>query len=151
MRSSRNALRIGLLGVITVALVVSLAHNNRPAADRSAAASAPALSSGASVGEAAMRVSIDPETGALVPDHVPVSKADGDLEESLSRSTDGLIEVHHPDGSVSVDLQGRFQNASMARIDSSGKLHTTCVDHADAAQGFCDGKHAAKKPVAEEQ
>ena len=98
-----------------------------------------------------MRVSIDPETGELAPGHVPVGKAeDADLQESLNRSSEGLVEVHHPDGSVSVDLQGRFHNASMARIDSTGKLQTTCVDSQDAAHAFCDGKHVPK-PVAEER
>jgi len=142
MRAWRIALGVGLLGLTTAALVFSFWQADDPATEITAIDSTP--------GAAAMRISIDPETGALVPGKVPVAKLDAELEEALSRSGEGLVEVHHPDGSVSIDLQGRFQNASMARIDSSGKLHTTCVNSADAAHAFCNGEHAGKQE-AEEQ
>jgi hypothetical protein len=97
-------------------------------------------------GTAALRATIDPETGSLVQGHQPTLKADPELQEILSRSTEGLVPVQHPDGSVSVNLQGRFQSASMARIDSTGKLHTTCVDTPQAAEAAC--RH---EPVAKDQ
>lgn len=45
-----------------------------------------------------------------------------DLRYAISRSTDGLTEKHLPDGSVSVDLEGRFQQAIMSRVTAEGKI-----------------------------
>lgn len=153
MRSSRIALVVGLIGSITAALAYSFLQTDHPdAAITSVESTSESLdgTSTESAGTSAMRVSIDPETGGLVQSPATLSKVDDELQESLSRSTEGLVQVHHPDGSVSVNLQGRFQSASMARIDSSGKLHTTCVDNHGAANAFCDGKHD-QNPVAEER
>ena len=95
------------------------------------------------VGSAALRVAIDPETGALVPDRNPVKSLDPDLQNMLSRSSAGLTEVHHPDGHVSVDLQGRFMSASVARLDDDGQVETTCVENAPAVEDFLRGKNSA--------
>ena len=95
------------------------------------------------VGSAALRVAIDPETGSLVPDLGPVKSLDADLQNMLSRSTVGLEEIHHPDGHVSVDLQGRFMSASVARLDEEGQMETTCVESAAALEGFLQGEDTA--------
>jgi len=48
-------------------------------------------------GTAAMRVAIDPDTGLLVPAlNSPQKAVDAELSEMLSRSSEGLVEVHHP-------------------------------------------------------
>jgi len=141
MRSSRTAIVVGLIAVITAALVYSIPRPGDASLEDTG--SVEALHT--SPGSAAMRVSIDPETGELVHGQVPAGKPeDAQLQEALSRSDEGLVEVHHADGSVSIDLQGRFQNASIARIDSTGKLHTTCVDSPEAVHAFCNGQHAPK-------
>ena len=92
------------------------------------------------VGSAALRVAIDPETGALVPDLNPAKAMDADLQNMLSRSSDGLVEVTHPDGHVSVHLQGRFMSASIARIDKDGHVETTCVESNEALNDFMSGE-----------
>src|SRR4051812_23387523 len=53
-----------------------------------------------------------------------------------NKSTDGLVEVHHEDGTVSMDLQGRFQNVMMARRNDDGSISTACVDTPEAARSF---------------
>ena len=91
-------------------------------------------------GTAAMRIAIDPDTGELIPARVTANKAmDAELAEMLSTSTVGLVEVHHPDGHVSVDLQGRFMSASLARIDSDGEIEATCVETTEQAESFLSG------------
>ncbi|MFT7698207.1 MAG: hypothetical protein ACI8S7_000019 [Candidatus Krumholzibacteriia bacterium] len=97
----------------------------------------------ATPGTAAMRAAIDPETGELVtgPDALRLSNpTDADkaaaMENMLSRSTEGLEEVHHPDGRVSVHLQGRFMSASVARINEEGKVETLCTEDMKAAEDF---------------
>jgi hypothetical protein len=90
-------------------------------------------------GAAAMRVAIDPETGALV--HAPLDPAkalDPTLANMLSRSTEGLIEVHYPDGRVSVNLQGRFQSVSLARLSEAGEVEATCVEDLEQGKAFLE-------------
>ena len=58
----------------------------------------------------------------------------------LSRSTEGLEEVVHADGHVSVVLEGRFMNASVAHIGDDGAVETTCTENHDHAQHFMAGE-----------
>jgi hypothetical protein len=53
-----------------------------------------------------------------------------------NKSTDGLVEVKHEDGTVSMDLQGRFQNVMVARTNDDGSVSTACVDTPEAARSF---------------
>lgn len=61
--------------------------------------------------------------------------ADG-LKKMLNKSTEGLVEEHNADGSVSMDLQDRFQNVTIARVNADGSVSTTCVDNPKAAAKF---------------
>lgn len=54
----------------------------------------------------------------------------------VNRSIDGLVQVQRPDGSVSMDLQGRFQNVTVAKKEANGTISKSCVDNADAAAAF---------------
>ena len=74
-------------------------------------------------GQAALRATINPETGE-VEVGVATSSAplDPETANALRRDSEGLKEVVHPDGSVSVNLEGRFQSVSVAHIDENGKL-----------------------------
>lgn len=58
------------------------------------------------------------------------------LKQMLSQSTEGLVAVHHADGSVSMDLQGRFQNVLLAKKEDDGTISTACVDNVDSAAAF---------------
>jgi hypothetical protein len=49
---------------------------------------------------------------------------------AISRSFAGLVQVHHPDGSVSVDLQGRFQEFAVVHLGPDGKPVYQCLDDA---------------------
>ncbi len=61
--------------------------------------------------------------------------ADG-IKDLVNQSDEGLIEVQHPDGSVSVDLQGRFQNVVIAKKNSDGTVSDSCVDNTKSAASF---------------
>lgn len=77
---------------------------------------------------AALRVQLDPETGEFVPvTGLDKAELDRQMKQKLNRSPDGLHEVHHPDGRVSVDLEGRFQSLSVATTDSAGNVRSGCV------------------------
>jgi len=121
---------IGIVAAIALAVVLAPAENSPD----------PLL---VTPGTAAMRVAIDPETGELVtgPDAMRLSsQAGGDksaaMENMLSRSSEGLEEIHHPDGRVSVHLQGRFMSASVARLSEDGKVETLCTEDMIAAEDF---------------
>jgi hypothetical protein len=58
------------------------------------------------------------------------------IKPLVNRSTEGLVEVTRPDGSVSMNLQGRFQNVAVARREANGTISQSCVDNVDAAAAF---------------
>lgn len=81
---------------------------------------APAASGG-------LRAYLDPATGRLI-DHPPFAEPTLELsDETLYRfSTDhfGLIEERLPDGTLKVDLKGRFRAGSVATVDEDGDVQT---------------------------
>jgi hypothetical protein len=96
-------------------------------------------------------IKIDPQTGdikTLTPDEAK-KLAEG-LAPMLDKSTDGLVQIQHTDGSVSMDLEGRFQNVTVARINQDGTVEQSCVDNPRAAAKFfrIDPKLIEKAPTA---
>jgi hypothetical protein len=100
-----------------------------------------------------MRIFRDPETGEIGPpttaQATEVALEDG--AENLEFSSNGLEQVRHADGSVSMDLQGRFQEYLVARKDASGKIHKSCVQGPKAAKKVVEGTGAAPAPVTEDR
>jgi hypothetical protein len=82
-------------------------------------------------------VQVDPQTGQVKPLTPEEAKhlADG-LKPMFNRSTEGLKQVRHADGSLSMDLQGRFQNVAVARKNADGTIEQSCVDNPEAAANF---------------
>ena len=82
-------------------------------------------------------VQVDPQTGQIKPLSTEEAKRLVDeLKPVLNRSTDGLTQVRHGDGSLSMDLQGRFQNVVVARRNADGTIEKSCVDNLEAAANF---------------
>ncbi len=97
-----------------------------------------------------MVVGVDPETGRL---GMPSPGQMGQLLPSeslllspaertgLLRTATGLEAVRLPDGSMKIDLQGRFMDYSVMRLDAGGRPRHGCVDDAAALSrwlGGCD-------------
>lgn len=125
LRSRMTAARpIPALGVSAAILAVFLTIRF------GAAASGPPESVDAlAPGAAAMIATIDSETGELEVGSRPLSlPLTPELQNAMSRSAEGLIETVHPDGSVSIDLQGRFQSVSVVHLGEHGP-DVTCSDH----------------------
>jgi hypothetical protein len=74
-----------------------------------------------------------------------------------NKSTDGLVQMQNSDGSVSIDLQGRFQNVILASKNDDGSVSQACVDNKEAATAFLQDKtkqsggQPARKAVVKEQ
>jgi hypothetical protein len=69
----------------------------------------------------------------------------GALKEN--QSTEGLVQVQHPDGTVSMDLQGRFQNVMLAKKSDDGSVSQACVDNSEAAAAFLRSKESTTQPA----
>jgi hypothetical protein len=82
-------------------------------------------------------VQVDPQTGQIKPltPQEAQQLADG-LKGMFNKSTEGLVAVREPDGSLSMDLKGRFQNVTVARMNDDGTLSQSCVDNPEAAAKF---------------
>lgn len=82
-------------------------------------------------------VPIDPQTGLVRPlTQEEAQRMAAGIKEMVNQSTDGLQQVKQADGSVSMDLQGRFQNVSLAKRDENGNLVQSCVDNRESAASF---------------
>jgi Na+-translocating ferredoxin:NAD+ oxidoreductase RnfG subunit len=82
-------------------------------------------------------VKIDSQTGQiqeLTPEEA--QRLAAGLKPMLNKSSDGLVTVQHPDGSMSMDLQGHFQNVAVARVNKDGTVSQSCVDNPRAAGAF---------------
>lgn len=96
-------------------------------------------STGLAPGEAALRATINPETGEVeVSTSRPTTPLDPYTTQALRRDTEGLKQIVHPNGAVSMHLQGRFQNTSVVRIDENGKL-VICSESADHVHNLTHG------------
>jgi hypothetical protein len=79
--------------------------------------------------------------GSLTPEEA--RKLTEGIKPLVNQSTEGLVEVKRPDGSVSMDLQGRFQNVSVARKEADGTVTQSCVNNIAAATAFFGIKQQA--------
>ena len=92
--------------------------------------------SGSAVKVAAQDVHVN-QTGEIKPlSPEEAQKLADSLKHMLNKSTEGLVEERHADGSVSVDLQGRFQHVTVARKNQDGSVSQSCVDNPRAAAAF---------------
>lgn len=58
------------------------------------------------------------------------------IREKTNRSSEGLVKKKHPNGGISMDLQGRFQNLVLSRFNSTGEPSTACVTSVEEANLF---------------
>ncbi len=84
---------------------------------------------GSQVAGGGFTVHVDPATGRIVPNQAPPTELSRGLENALSTSSEGLVEVRSPvpGGGVMVHLEGRFQNTITATADTQGNLSTSCT------------------------
>lgn len=82
-------------------------------------------------------VQVDSQTGQVKPLSPQEQRqlADG-LRGLVNNSSEGLVGVKQPDGSTALDLQGRFQNVAVARVNEDGSVTESCVNDPRAAANF---------------
>jgi hypothetical protein len=100
--------------------------------------------------QAGMVVAIDPETGQLgMPSPEQLAELGMTSPFLLNESADGLVETQHPDGSVSIDLEGRFQDYAVARLGRDGKPVFGCVHNQDELRRFVQNRGPAPAALEE--
>ncbi|GIU82857.1 MAG: carboxypeptidase regulatory-like domain-containing protein [Acidobacteria bacterium] len=70
------------------------------------------------------------------------------IKRVTNRTSEGLTEVQTKNG-VMVDLQGRFQNVFLARLDEKERLRTACVTDLEEANRFFKRNLETGQPLAE--
>lgn len=100
------------------------------------------------VNASGQQVAVDKQTGKLRQPTAEEAKQliDG-LAPLVNTSTEGLTAVRREDGSLSVDLQGRFMSVAVAKVGSDGKVEQKCVSSVAEAKEFLnsDAKDAKAK------
>ncbi len=104
-----------------------------------------------SPGGAAQQVAADPASGEP---GAPTAEQIGAIERAvaamLSQSSEGLEVVELPDGTLTMDLEGRFQEVIVATIAPDGTVRVGCVNRPGQVQAALAPKArgSAKKPAA---
>ena len=129
-------------GVATAVATYASRNAERPKAAPVAAAAKPA-DPYVTVEVGGKRLRVNAQTlqqGPLTPEQAR------QLAEQLegNKATEGLVQEKHGDGSVSVDLQGRFQNVVLAKRNDDGTVGAACVDTPEAAESFLTGEDKAE-------
>jgi hypothetical protein len=100
------------------------------------------------VGETAEATPTDPNRA---PERVQQPARARTTRERLSRDSSDLVFEQLPNGVTKVDLRGRFQQASVARIGRDGNIERNCVDTPEALdrwmQGSSGDAHSHPDPV----
>ncbi len=79
-------------------------------------------------GEGAQQVAVDPAAGTLgAPTAEQIQALERAVAAMLSQSSEGLEVVELPDGTLTVDLEGRFQEVAVAAVAPDGTVRTGCV------------------------
>src|SRR5438309_3666657 len=79
----------------------------------------------------------DPQTAQIRPlTQDEAQRLAAALKELANPSTDGLKQTQHADGSVSINLDGRFQNIALARRNTDGSIAQGCIDNPQAGAAF---------------
>jgi hypothetical protein len=144
---ARRLSRLHVFGIIVVVLVLGIsavsvlsrqtAKGREPNKPEAVPAAPKANKNFVTRKVAGQDVHIDSETGEIQPlTPQEAEKMTAGLATMVNQSTEGLDQVPHPDGSVSMDLEGRFQNVTVARVNKDGTVTTSCVDNPRAAGAF---------------
>ena len=136
MKRLRRPMIIGLvLAFATVAIGAAAIAARRPSEQAAAepGRNAPRQSQTLS----ALAAPQDPQTAQIRPlTQDEAQRLATALKELANQSTEGLKPVQHADGSVSIDLDGRFQNVVLGRRNLDGSIAQGCVDNSQAGAAF---------------
>lgn len=147
LRSFRAGVLVAVLltigGVTAIAKYESRSNDPKAPEKPSAAAKQPGKNY-VTVDVGARKLQVDAQTlqqGPLTQEQAQ------QIAEALkdNQSTEGLVQVQRPDGSVLLDLDGRFQNVVLAKKNEDGSVSQACVDNSKAAAAFLQSSDSTKQ------
>ena len=140
-RFPRSVLIVAAIAILALAAMTVVSRQSAGGGDTSGpgkvtTAMANAENKNATVKVAGQDMPVDSQgqIRPLTPDEAK-KLAEG-LKGMLNKSSEGLVEEHNADGSVEMDLQGRFQSVTVARVNKDGSVTQSCVDNPRAAGAF---------------
>jgi hypothetical protein len=108
-------------------------------AGASLATAAPAAK--ATAGVSGMQVFVDPASGRIRPATAQEMKMMSErLKASMNRSTAGLQVQEHPNGMLSMNLEGGFLNVWVASLAADGQVVNSCVTDYATAEAILSGQ-----------
>lgn len=142
-KKSRHARLIGIVAALAVLAVGTMAAVDlgaRKAQPPVEQVKRPALTQDSQTRLALVRgqlVNVNTQTGEFTPLTAEEARLMSEaIRQLANQSTEGLQQVKRGDGSVSMDLQGHFQNVMIARKNSDGNVEQVCVDNLQSASEF---------------
>jgi hypothetical protein len=138
VRKHKRFFRVAIFAAVVVALaaVTVIAKYGSPGKEVTASPNASASDDGfVTVNVGGKKIRVNARTMQQAPLTQEQSQQIADALKD-NKSTAGLVEVKHADGTVELDLQGRFQNVVLAKKNDDGSVSTACVDNAEAARAF---------------
>jgi len=138
-RAGLFACALLVAGVATAAATYASRNAGPPKAERGAASAVQPADPYVTVEVGGRKVRVNAQTLQQGPLTQGQSQQ---LAEQLegNKETDGLVQEKREDGTVSVDLQGRFQNVTLAKKNDDGTVSAACVDTPEAAGAFLNGR-----------
>jgi len=138
--SSRRVRRFSLIAVVIAVFALgatAAVHMRTGQAKDSTSGQNRSAQADRSLRAVAQEVPLNPQTGQVRPltQEEAQRMAEG-IKQLVNQSTEDLQSVRHADGSVSIDLQGHFQNIAVAKRNGDGSLTESCVDNPKAAAVF---------------
>lgn len=77
---------------------------------------------------AAVRIAADPATGQLVaPEHSGLALTIEEMQDLARGEAEGLVTIRNPDGSETLNHDGRFTDYSVIRVGPDGRRVFQCV------------------------
>jgi hypothetical protein len=135
---SALAVAAGLAGLGSTAMAAEKGQNSKPLVFKSRVIHAPSASGSVSSGVAeALGRYGRWETLSAEQKRDVLTKLEGVFR--LNRSSEGLAGVEARNGTVSVDLQSRFQYVYLTRRNPDGTTSTACVTDFESARAFLQG------------
>jgi hypothetical protein len=141
VRNRKRLLRIGTFAGVLLALGAATAIARYGSPRKALATSPNATSSGdgfVTVNVGGKKIRVNARTMQQGPLTQEQSQQIADALQN-NKSTAGLVEVKHADGTLEMNLQGRFQDVVIAKKNDDGSVSTACVDNSEAARSFLNG------------
>lgn len=150
LRKSARLFRVGAVvagALLTVGVITAIARHNSEANDskdrgKNGTMASQTQTKHVAVEVAGKKLQVDAQTLQERPLTQDETRQIVDALKN-NKSTDGLQQVQHPDGTVSIDLQGRFQNVMLARKNEDGSVSQACVDNSQSAAAFLQAKEGS--------